>query len=109
LGPPRLSQGLRQSRGGSVLETAELGHHTPKDARDSFGSWLLTSGIPIVYISKQLGHSTVAITEKHYAKLIGDDYRQPPQLSEGEVPSDLVARLVSEAESHHESLHTGTE
>jgi integrase len=92
-----------------VLETAGMGHYTPKDARDSFGSWLLTSGIPIAYISKQLGRSTIAITEKLYAKLIGNDYRQPPQLSEGEVPPDLLTRLVSEAESHHESHKTRTE
>jgi hypothetical protein len=36
----------------------------------------------------------VGVTEKHYAKWIGDDdYREPMPLAEGEVPADLLARL----------------
>ncbi len=46
------------------------------------------------YISSQLGHDSVGVTEKHYAKWIGDDdYREPMRLEEGEVPADLLARL----------------
>ena len=36
----------------------------------------------------------MGVTEKHYAKWIGDDdYREPMRLQEGEVPADLLARL----------------
>jgi integrase/recombinase XerD len=37
--------------------------------RRSFGSQLLQRGIPISNISKLLGHSSIAVTEKHYTNL----------------------------------------
>ena len=37
--------------------------------RVSFGSHLLQRGIPISTISKLLGHSSISVTEKHYASL----------------------------------------
>ena len=37
--------------------------------RKSFGSQLLQRGIPISNISKLLGHSSIDVTEKHYASL----------------------------------------
>lgn len=37
--------------------------------RSSFGSYLLQRGVPIQMISKLLGHSSIAITEQHYASL----------------------------------------
>jgi len=37
--------------------------------RSSFGSYLLQKGVPIQMISKLLGHSSIAITEQHYASL----------------------------------------
>ena len=37
--------------------------------RVSFGSHLLQKGIPIGTISKLLGHSSISVTEKHYASL----------------------------------------
>lgn len=68
--------------------------------RDTFGSQLVSGGIPLLYVSRQLGHSTTAVTEKHYAKWIpGDDdlYVEPIRLEAGEVPADLLARLRSES------------
>ena len=63
-----------------------------KDLRDTFASVLLSSGIPIKYISKQLGHSKTATTEKYYAKWCHeDDYIDPVRLSPGELPADLLA------------------
>jgi len=45
-------------------------------------------------ISGQLGHESVGVTEKHYAKWIGDDdYREPMPLESSEVPADLLAHL----------------
>ena len=73
----------------ATLATAAL-----KDLRDTFASQLLTAGITLQYISGQLGHESACVTEKHYAKWIGDDdYREPMPLEEGEVPADLLARL----------------
>jgi integrase/recombinase XerD len=43
------------------------GHATSHRLRDTFAVELLLSGVPIERVSKLLGHSSVAITEKHYA------------------------------------------
>jgi integrase len=37
--------------------------------RSSFASWLVINGVSIYAVSKLLGHSSVAITQKHYAHL----------------------------------------
>jgi integrase len=42
-----------------------------KDCRDTFGSWLLTLGVPIQYVSRQLGHGSISVTETHYAEYLG--------------------------------------
>lgn len=39
------------------------------DLRRSFGSYLLNSGVPIEAVSKLLGHTRTAVTERHYAHL----------------------------------------
>lgn len=54
----------RSVRKANVSEEVHL--HT---LRSSFGSYLLQKGVPISSISKLLGHSSIAVTEKHYASL----------------------------------------
>ncbi len=77
-----------------IRKQADLGPARLKDLRDTFASQLLTAGITLQYISGQLGHESVGVTEKHYAKWIGDDdYREPMPLEDGEVPADLLSRL----------------
>jgi integrase len=79
-----------------ILERAELGHRAPKDLRDTFASQLLSAGIQLAYVSKQLGHSDIAITAKHYGKWCGGDvYAEPARLLPGEEPADLLARLAA--------------
>ena len=77
-----------------------------KDLRDSFGSWLLTLGIPIQYVSRQLGHGSIAVTETHYAEYLGGGgadhvYVEPPRLADGEVPADLLARVRDCSQAAH--------
>ena len=75
-----------------------------KDLRDTFASQLLTSGVSLGYVSKQLGHANVAVTARHYARWTeGDSYREPMPLERGEVPADLFARL---AICHHSATTT---
>ena len=70
-----------------------------KDLRDTFARQLLTAGIPIGYIARQLGQRDVTTTAMHYAKWCESDgiYREPMRLRKGEVPADLLARLDGEA------------
>ena len=66
-----------------------------KDLRDTFASQLLSAGTPLAYVSKQLGHSTVAITARHYARWCGgDDYRDPVRLDQDELPADVLGKLA---------------
>jgi hypothetical protein len=64
--------------------------------RDSFASHLLSAGVPLVYVSRQLGHKSQTLTERCYAKYLpGGDVYQPPEVLEvGEVPADLLARIT---------------
>ena len=48
---------------------AGLGELHFHNLRSSFASWLVMSGVEIYSVSKLLGHSSVVITEKHYAHL----------------------------------------
>lgn len=41
--------------------------------RRTFGSLMVQSGVPIFTVSKLLGHSSVTITENHYADLLEDN------------------------------------
>jgi integrase len=62
-----------------------------EDLRDTFASHLLTRGVSIQFVSKQIGHDGVSVTEKHYAKhLCAGGVRLAP----GELPADLLARLA---------------
>jgi len=45
-----------------ILERAGIGRRALKDLRDTFASQLLTSGVSLAYVSKQLGHADVAVT-----------------------------------------------
>ncbi len=77
-----------------------MGHRRLKDLRDTYASQLLSVGVQLGYVSKQLGHSDVSTTARHYATRVGGDtYRPPMDLLPGEVPADFLARL--ESESHH--------
>jgi len=85
--PKPYREQLRQA-----YKAARIDNHTPKDFRDTFATLLLTHGIPLKWISNQLGHGSVAVTERHYARWMDEDeYRNPWRISEGQVPMDLFA------------------
>lgn len=47
--------------------SAEFSFHS---FRSTFGYWLLLNEVPLKYISKQLGHSSIIVTEKSYVKYL---------------------------------------
>jgi len=89
---------------------AGLTGHTPKGLRDTFASQLLTAGVTLAYVALQLGHQDEKTTAKHYAKWVASDrYREPMALIEGEVPADLLTRMVAEDhEKSHNGIHNGS-
>lgn len=61
--------------------------------RDTFATALLRSGVRLEIVSKILGHSSVALTEKHYAKFADSDIdtaaRSLPRFTQ--PPADVVS------------------
>lgn len=53
-----------------VLRKAELPHFRLYDLRHTYASLLLSEGVPLLYVSKQLGHAKPTTTLKYYAKWI---------------------------------------
>ena len=76
-----------------ILKRADIGRWRLKDLRDTYASQLLTSGVPLGYVSTQLGHSEIATTSRFYAKWIDDGHRQPIMIGPTEVYADLLAKL----------------
>ncbi len=71
-----------------------------REAYHGAASHLLTCGVQLGYVSRQLGHADVAVTARHYAQWIdADEYRQPLRVQPGEVLADLLARLNESPQS----------
>src|SRR6266849_3831497 len=66
--PQRLREVLAQG-----TERAKIPRITPHALRHTFGTRWLQAGGDIYKLSKILGHSSVAVTEAHYAHLLKDD------------------------------------
>ena len=56
-----------------VLQDAKLPSFTPYDLRHTFASLLLSRNVPILYVSKQLGHKKPTTTMKHYATWLPEE------------------------------------
>ncbi len=59
----------------AAMKAAEIAGATFKTLRTTAGSLMVQGGFPIYGVSKILGHSTVEITEKHYAHLAPEHLR----------------------------------
>ena len=57
-------------------ELATLSDLTFRDLRSTFGSRLVQNNIHMLEVSKLLGHSSVVVTERHYADLADDSARR---------------------------------
>jgi len=51
----------------SACKRACVSGHPFKSCRDSFATLALNAGVRITVVSRQLGHSSTTITERHYA------------------------------------------
>jgi integrase len=54
------------------LDAAELHRRGPHQMRHTFASLLLQDGVPITYVSRQLGHKDPSITLRVYAHWLPD-------------------------------------
>src|SRR4051812_16753554 len=53
-----------------LLEKASVRHIRVHDARHTYASLMLRRGVPIVYVSKQLGHSSISVTVDLYGHFV---------------------------------------
>ena len=86
---------FRQREWRRIVKSADIGPYNLKDLRSTFASQLITSGVGLPYVSKQLGHAQLQTTDRHYTRWCaeGDEYREPWRGKPGEVPADLLASL----------------
>jgi len=70
-----------------------------KDLRDTYACHLLSLGVPLGWISRQLGHANAAITARHYARFVDPEggVWRPAVPRDGEVLSDLLERVLEQA------------
>lgn len=81
---------------GDACAAAKVDRIRFKDLRDTYASTLITHGIVLKWISLQLGHGSVAVTERHYARYMAvEGYQNPWIVPDGAVPGDLLAELES--------------
>ena len=66
----------------------------PKDLRDTYASTLITHGIVLKWVSLQLGHANLGVTERHYSSYMAvDSYQNPWIVPDGCMPPDLFSTL----------------
>jgi integrase len=77
-----------------IAKTAKIRSLKVKDLRDTYASTLITHGIVLRWISLQLGHGSLSVTERHYASyMLTEGYQNPWIVPVGCLPSDLFATL----------------
>ena len=55
------------------LAKAKIRHRGANQARHTFASQLITAGINERWIAKQMGHTSIAMLEKHYGKWMSEE------------------------------------
>ena len=81
-----------------VLRKAELPHFKPYDLRHTYASLLLSEGVPLTYVSQQLGHAKPTTTLKHYAKWMPNGDRRYVDLLDGDIEKTWHQNLAPNPE-----------
>ena len=83
-----------------LLRKAEIRHVRVHDARHSYASLMLRRGVPVAYVSRQLGHSSIQVTVDLYGHFIpGEDRHHVEGLAEAieaASGSDVQLRATNE-------------
>ena len=69
-GKPLNDAWLRDRVWRPLLDRAGVRHVRVHDARHTYASLMLRRGVPVVYVSKQLGHSSIAVTVDLYGHFV---------------------------------------
>lgn len=63
-------QAIRKTLWTPALKRAKVRYRNPYQTRHTYGSMMLSSGEPLAWVSDQMGHSSVLVTAKVYARWI---------------------------------------
>jgi integrase len=75
-----------------VLGKAGLGlHYSPKSLRHTYASLMISEGANLVYVSRQMGHASVGITERVYTRWIAQPVPAVHQLDDAPAGSGSKA------------------
>jgi integrase len=64
----------------AAQSTAKVRQRRPHDLRHTWASWALSEGKPLLWVSKQLGHSSPLVTLKIYAHWMPDEAKSATQM-----------------------------
>jgi integrase len=78
-----------------VAKLAKVNDAHPHRFRDTFAVELLLNGVPIEQVSMLLGHSSIKVTEKHYAPWVQARQKQLEESLDRAIKSDPLARQES--------------
>lgn len=56
-----------------LCNQAKIRYRPIGQARHTFGSQLITAGLPLTWIAKQMGHSSIKMLERHYGRWMEDE------------------------------------
>ena len=62
-------------------------HYSPKSLRHTYASLMISEGANLVYVSRQMGHASVGITERVYTRWIPQAVPAVHQLDDAPVAS----------------------
>jgi integrase len=87
-----------------VLKKAGLGpQYSAKSLRHTYASLMISEGANLLYVSRQLGHASVAITEKHYTRWIPQAVPAVHQLDDAAESGSRTADFGSSAAANSPS------
>jgi len=72
------------------------------DLRHTYASLLLSEGVPLLYVSQQLGHAKPTTTLKHYAKWMPRGNRRYVDMLDQDIEKSWHQKLAPKAEKSNE-------
>ena len=110
--PWETSQQLRRTAWMHLLKRAGVRYRNPYQTRHTYASMMISQGENIMWVSQQMGHASMEVTLKRYARWISDDstrggYRprhdwsahlsDPPSLAVSDGPKMSPLRALKQA------------
>jgi len=80
-----------------VLKAAGLRHIPLNNLRTTYGSLMVSAGVPMFHASKLLGHSSVETTERYYTKLAEGAASEAPEVLERYISRKSAPQAQPEA------------